>query len=183
MKKRLFVLSLLSMMVGVGCVGRAIREGVYGSTGAVGRARSIESVKVNLADYDAVKVENFLDDTQGLGNAAFLAALPGKVTEQIVTKTYLERQGGKVLRVSGRLINYDTGTTTDKIASPMEQALCRVELIDAASGDVLGIASCDAKAKSSIRKGPEELAEGMGKIIADWIIENDARGPRPEEKD
>jgi hypothetical protein len=65
---------------------------------------------VNLADYDAVKVENFSDETQGLGNTAFLAALPDKVTEQIVTKTYLTHQGGKVLRISGRLINYDTGT-------------------------------------------------------------------------
>jgi hypothetical protein len=34
-----------------------------------------------------------------------------------------------------------------------------------------------------VRKGPEELAEGMGKGIADWIIENDSRGARPEEKD
>ena len=183
MKKRLFALSLLVVLVGVGCLGRAIKEGVYGATGASGRARSIQSVKVNLANYDAVKVEKFSDDTQGLGNTAFLAAIPERVTEQIVTKTYMERQGGKVLRITGRLINYDTGTTTDKIAGPMEQAICRVQLIDAASGDVLGIASCDARAKSSVRKGPEELADGMGKGIADWIIENDSRGARPEEED
>ena len=182
MKKKLCLLGLLVILSGTGCVGRAIREGVYGATGAGGQARPIQLVTVNLADYDAVTVEAFSDDTQGLGNTAFLAALPEKVTEQIVSKTYMERRGSKVLRVSGRLINYDTGTTTDKIASPMEQAICRVQLIDAASGNVLGVASCDARAKSSIRKGPEELAEGMGKIIADWIIENDSRGERPEEE-
>ena len=182
MKKNLCLLSLLVVLSGAGCVGRVIREGVYGATGAGGRARPIQLVKVNLADYDAVVVEPFSDDTDGLGNTAFLAAIPEKVSEQIVSKTYMERQGSKVLRITGRLINYDTGTTTDKIAGPMEQAICRVKLIDASSGNVLGIASCDARAKSSIRKGPEELAEGMGKIIADWIIENDSRGGRPEKE-
>ena len=183
MKKTLCLLGLLFMVIAAGCIGRAIREGVYGATGAGGTSRDIQLVTTNLADYDAVVVERFSDDTQGLGNEAFLAAMPEKITQVLITKTYLTRQGGKVLRISGRLINYDTGTTMDKIASPMEQAICRVSLTDVTSGKVLGIASCDARAKSSVRKGPEELAEGMGKIIADWIIEHDSRGPRPEEKD
>ncbi len=181
MKKNLYLLGLLIVACSAGCLGRAIREGYSGATGASGRPRSIQSVTVNLANYDAVVVEPFSDDSQGLGNEAFMAALPAKVTEQIIQKTYLRQRGSKVLRITGRLINYDPGTTTDKIVGPMEQAVCRVKLIDAASGDVLGIASCDSRAKSSFRKGPEELAEGMGKVIADWIIEHDSRGSRPKE--
>ena len=160
-----------------------ISEGYHGAKGASGQARQLQAVTVNLSDYNAVEVEPFSDDTGGLGNEAFLAVVREKVTEEITTKTYLRRQGSKVLRITGKLINYDPGTTTDKIASPMETALCHVKLIDGASGGVLGIASCDSRAKSSVRKGPEELASGMGKIIADWIIEHDSRGARPEEKD
>ena len=182
MKKSMYLLSLLVAMGSVGC-GRVISEGYHGATGAKGRAQSVQLVTANLSDYDAVKVDSFSDDTAGLSNSSFLAVLPAKVTDQIVEKTYLGRQGAKVLRVSGSLIVYDTGTTTDKWADPMEQAICQVKLIDAASGDVLGIARCDSRAKSSVRKGPEELAEGMGKAIAEWIIEHDSRGARPEEKD
>ena len=122
MKKNLYLLGLLIVACSAGCIGRAIREGYYGAKGASGRARPIQSVTVDLADYDAVVVEPFSDDTQGLGNEAFMAVLPAKITEQIIQKTYLRHQGSKVLRITGRLINYDTGTTTDKIASPMEQA-------------------------------------------------------------
>ena len=183
MKKKLCLLSLLIVACSAGCIGRAIREGYYGAKGASGRARPIQLVTANLADYDAVVVEPFSDDSQGLGNEAFMAVLPAKITEQIIQKTYLRYQGSKVLRITGKLILYDTGTTRDKITGPREQAVCRVKLIDAASGDVLGEASCDSQAKSSIRKGPEELAEGMGKVIAEWIIEHDSRGARPEEKD
>ncbi len=183
MKKNLYLLGLLIVACSAGCLGRAIREGYSGATGATGRARPSQSVTANLADYDAVVVEPFSDDSQGLGNEAFMAVLPAKITEQIIQKTYLRGQGSKVLRISGKLILYDPGTTTDKIVGPMEQAVCQVKLIDAGSGDVLGIASCDSRAKSSFRKGPEELAEGMGRVIAEWIIEHDSRGARSEEKD
>ena len=178
----MYLLSLLVAMGSVGC-GRVISESYHGATGAKGRAQSIQLVTADLSSYDTVKVDSFSDETAGLGNSVFLAVLPTKVTEQVVEKTYLERQGSKVLRVSGSLIVYNTGTTTDKWADPMEEAICRVKLIDAASGEVLGEASCDSRAKSSVRKGPEELAEGMGKTIADWIIRHDSRGARPEKKD
>ena len=181
MKKSLCLLGLLIVVCSSGCLGRAISEGFHGAKGAGGRARPSRAVTVDLAGYDAVVVEAFLDDTRGLGNKAFMAVVPDNVTDEIVTRTYLRRRGNKVLRITGTLINYDTGTTTDKIASPMEQALCWVKLIDGASGDVLGIASCDSRAKSSVRKGPEELAAGIGKIIADWIVKHDSRGARPEE--
>ena len=182
MKKNLYLLGLLIVLTGVGC-GRLISEGYHGAKGAGGQASQIQAVRVNLSNYDAVVVESFSDDTEGLGNEAFLAVVSTKVTEEIITKTYLKGQGSKVLRITGSLILYDAGTTTDKWADPMEEAVCRVQIIDMASGGVLGIAKCVSRAKSSVRKGPEELASGMGKVIADWIIEHDTRGARPEEKD
>ena len=114
---------------------------------------------------------------------AFLSVVQHKVGEQIVKKTYLSAGGTRVLKISGKLIQYDTGSTTEKIAGPMEEAICAVKLIDRASGKVLGIANCTGRAKSSVRKGPEELGEGMGKAIASWIVENDTRGARPEDED
>ncbi len=183
MKKNLRLLGLLIVACSVGCLGRMVREGYHGAKGASGRARPIQSVTVNLADYDGFVVEPFSDGMEGQGNMAFLSVVQHKVGEQITKKTYLSPGGTKTLQISGTLIQYDPGTTTEKIAGPMEEAICLVKLIDRASGKVLGTANCTGRAKSSVRKGPEELAEGMGKAIAGWIVENDSRGARPEEKD
>ena len=65
----------------------------------------------------------------------------------------------------------------------MEEAVCRIKLTDKSSGKVLGSGDCYGRAKSSLRKGPEELAEGTGIGIAEWIIKYDTRGERPEEED
>ena len=182
MKKKLCLLSLLVVMSVAGC-SRVIKESYYGATGATGRFQALQSVTVNLADYDGFLVESFSDGMEGQGNMAFLSVVQHKVGEQIAKKTYLSAGGTKILQISGKLIQYDTGSTTEKIAGPMEEAICSVKLIDRASGTVLGTANCTGRAKSSVRKGPEELGEGVGKAIASWIVENDSRGARPEEKD
>ncbi|NIA07395.1 MAG: hypothetical protein GWP14_07150 [Actinobacteria bacterium] len=182
MKKKLCLLSLLGVLVSVGCLGRVIKESYYGATGATGRVNVLQNVKVDLSRYDSFSVEQFSDAMEGQGNMAFLAVVEKKVAEIVAKKTYLNATGTKSLKISGSLISYDTGTTTEKIAGPMEQAICRIKLIDADSGKVLGVADCLSRAKSSVRKGPEELGEGTGKGIAEWIIKNDSRGARPEEE-
>ena len=183
MKKRLFLVSLLVVLVGIGCVGRVIKESYYGATGASGRPNVLQSINVDLADYDSFRVEQFTDGMEGRGNMSFLAVVEEKVAQEIVKKTFLNSVGAKTVRISGSLISYDTGTTTEKIAGPMEEAICRIKLIDGSSGKVLGVADCLSRAKSSVRKGPEELGEGTGKGIVTWIIENDSRGGRPEEEE
>ena len=140
-------------------------------------------MKVVLAQYDGFEVKPFSDRMAGRGNRAFLATVQGKVSEEISKKTYLGTGGRNVLQIFGELTMYDPGTTTDKIVGPMEEAICQVKLVDKSSGKVLGLANCISRAKSSIVKGPEELAEGMGKAIAEWIVKNDTRGQRPKEKD
>jgi len=145
---------------------------------------AIQEVAVDLADYDSFIVEPFSDGMGGSGNRSFLAEVQQKVANRIIEKTYLTSEGKTVLRISGELIQYDEGSTTDKFVSPMQEAVCRVKLYDNSSGKVLGTANCTSRAKSSFRKGPEELAEGLGKAIADdWIVKHDSRGARPEEKD
>ena len=182
MKKNLFLLSLLAAVSVFGC-SRVIKESYYGATGATGRAKPLQTVSVDLAKYDSFKVEEFSDGMEGQGNTSFLGVVEDEVAQEIVKETYLERRGGKTLKITGELIAYDTGTLTDKVAGPMEEAVCRVKLIDADSGKVLGSSDCYSRAKSSVRKGPEELGEGTGKAIAKWIIEHDSRGARPEEED
>lgn len=183
MRDYIQALSLLVVVSCCGCIGRAFNEGYYGAKGATGRAEPLQSVYVDLAKYDAVAVQPFSDGMEGYGNKAFLYSVEEAVKYRIIAKTHLDSHGDKVLQVSGALIHYDTGTTADKIVSPMEQAICRVKLTDKSSGKVLGMADCISRAKSSFRKGPEELADGMGKAVAKWIIEHDTRGARPEEED
>ena len=176
---------LVMALIIVGCVGcsRIIKEAYYGATGATGRINELKEVKVDLAKYDGFEVQPFSDGMEGRGNTAFLAVVQAKVSEEIIKKTYLGTGGRNVLQISGELISYDTGSTTEKVAGPMEEAVCRIKLVDKSSGDVLGIGDCFGRAKSSARKGPEELAEGTGKGIAKWIVKYDSRGERPKEKD
>jgi len=169
----------------VGCVGcsRIFKEAYYGATGATGRVSELQQVRVDLAKYNGFEVKPFSDRMEGRGNAEFLAEVEAKISEEIIKKTYLGTGGRNVLQISGELISYDTGSTTEKIAGPMEQAVCRITLVDKSSGEVLGTGDCYGRAKSSARKGPEELAEGTGKGIAKWIVEHDSRGERPKEQD
>jgi hypothetical protein len=52
---------------------------------------------------------------------------------------------------------------------PLDEAICRVQFIDAANGAVLGEANCTGRVKSSVRTGPQELAKGVGKAIKKLI--------------
>lgn len=176
---------LVMALIIVGCVGcsRIIKEAYYGATGATGRVSELQEVNVDLAKYDGFEVKPFSDGMEGRGNAAFLAVVEAKISEEIIKKTYLATGGTNVLQVFGELRTYDTGSTTEKVTGPMEQAVCRIKLVDKSSGEVLGTGDCLARAKSSARKGPEELAEGTGKGIAKWIVKYDTRGERPKEKD
>ena len=182
MKKNLCLFGLLIVVGSIGC-SRIFKEAYYGATGATGRVSELQKVEVDLSKYDGFEVKPFSDRMEGTGNTAFLAVVEAKVSEEIVKKTYLGTGGRNVLQISGELISYDTGSTTEKIAGPMEQAVCRITLVDKSSGEVLGIGDCLSRAKSSARKGPEELGEGTGKGIAEWIVKYDTRGERPKEKD
>ena len=182
MKRTLCLLGLLLGLTSVGC-SRIASESVHTTRGATASATALKAITIDLADYDSFVVKSFSDGMGGMGNASFLAAVPGKVSDRIIEKTFLTRGGARTLCISGELIQYDEGSTTDVIVDPMQQALCRVTLSDESSGAILGVANLDSRAKSSFRKGPEELADGLGKGIADWIIKNDTRGPRPQEKD
>jgi len=176
---------LVMALIIVGCVGcsRIFKEAYYGATGATGRVSELQQVRVDLAKYNGFEVKPFSDRMEGTGNTAFLAVVEAKVSEEIVKKTYLGTGGRNVLQISGELISYDTGSTTEKVTGPMEQAVCRIKLVDKSSGEVLGTGDCLSRAKSSARKGPEELGEGTGKGIAEWIVKYDTRGERPKEKD
>jgi prophage DNA circulation protein len=57
----------------------------------------------------------------------------------------------------------------DQVFGPFEEVVARVELVDKASGTVLGVANCIGRSNTSVNKGVNKKAEGLSKAIAIWI--------------
>jgi len=181
---------LLTAMLG-GC-SRGIKESVYALTGSTGKAvvlQGRETAGTLARSYGAVRVEPFASDVGDNCPPEFLARLPAAIQEQLryrdrsfgetVTVKASEELGpfftgpaDKVLVINGRVIQYDIGGTVDKVAGPLDEAICRVQVSDSVSGAVLLEGNCTGRVKSSIRTGPRELAEGVGKGIRDMLKPN-----------
>lgn len=192
-KLMILVLALLVVACQSGC-SRGLKEAAYGITGSSGRPVYLSGNKSQVSGvthkYGGFEYEPFTNDIGALCPPAFLAALPGALDEELryrdrslsETLTFKEKEElgyflvgpiDKKLRISGRVIQYDTGTNIDKILGPMQEAVCRVQIYDAQSGNLLVEANCVARAKSSVRNGPQELAEGIAKAVKKMLEPDD----------
>jgi len=61
---------------------------------------------------------------------------------------------------------------------PLEEAVCEVQLVDKASGEVIGNATCVGRSTATVNQGLDKKAQGLAKAIVDWIKSN-----RPEDDD
>ena len=178
---------LLAGVIG-GC-SRGIKESVYALTGSTGKAvllQGRETAGTLAATYGTVRVEPFSNDVGDNCPPEFLAHLPAAIEEQLryrdpsfkerITAKAKEELGPfltgpaeKTLVIHGRVIQYDIGGTADKVAGPLDEAICRIQVSDSTSGTQLVEANCTGRVKSSLRTGPKELAEGVGKGIRDLL--------------
>jgi hypothetical protein len=169
-----------------GC-SRGIKEGLYAITGAGGKATLIQGHQDQLSTvasrFGGVRIELFENEVGSVCPDAFLTALPNAVQEQLRyrprsvggTLTGAQKQpffagpADKLLVIRGRVIQYDVGGTKDKILGPLDEVICRTEFVDSATGETLAVANLTGRAKSSFRTGPQELANGVAKGIADLL--------------
>ena len=190
-KKTLLSIVLLWCLVYTGgCYSRVAKEALYGIKGADGRSVIIQGrqheISMLASQYGSFKIGEIKNDIGSAGNDLFLATLPKALNEILSYRDasfgetlegkdkqelgpFLTGPPNKTLLITGVLIHYDLGDLLDKIAGPMQEAICRIEIRDADTNKLLVEVNCVGRAKSSFRKGPEELAEGVAKAVRELL--------------
>ena len=179
-KKTIVVLTLtlLALSVLPGC-GRGVKEGLYAVTGASGKVQVISGNKDAINDlanqYGNVTIESFGNSAHPDVPYQFFTKLQDKLAEEPKYRKdpsgddpgvpFFTGPAHRTIVIRGDLIHYESAELMDMATGPLEQAICRVRLYDAASNQPLGEANCSGQAKSSVRKGPEELAHGVAKAV------------------
>jgi len=180
--KRGLVIGLVGAVLIAGCMGTAVKQAYYGVTGASGRYFEIKNLggPTSLLAYRSAQVASF-DPSPMLGAiprdvvAAVRPAVAGKLAELDAFRT----GGGKpTLLIRGKFMDYEPGGSALRAAGIAENPFltAQVEILNADTKQVLGIAMVTGTVKSAVRVGPDELAEGMAKAVKD-LLESHMKRP------
>lgn len=179
-KIRLAVISMTCVFISGGCTSRIIKEGFYGATGSSGHyillAGDEEQCRALPSSHGAVQMGSIKNMIGDACPPQFMQYLLERIPEELQEedkneendtrkKPFLRGLANKKLLITGTIIHYDEGKLLDKIVGPMEEAICRLQIRDAQTNTLYAEANFVSRAKSSVRKGPKELAEGIGKAI------------------
>ena len=172
------VVVLVAMFFCCGC-SRVAKEGLYSFQGASGKFIIIKGSGAQLSGladgYGKVKIEPFTSDINSVCPRDFFSKLAIELPEKLEYRKepkkdkpgirFFQGPGDRTLVIRGTVIHYETADLMGVAMGPMEQAICRVSFIDQSDETVLGEVNCIGRVKSSLRKGPGELAEGVAKGV------------------
>jgi hypothetical protein len=159
-------------MASSGC-STLIKQSYYGVKGASGKFYEVKVVdSATLTQYKRVKFAPF---TSGLGEHVpeeMITELNGRAPEALA-EAYLFYPEGKTLRITGNVIHYTgksglAGSLGNTIGG-RDECVCRMQLHDDETGTLIGEAVCWGVVKSAVRRGADELGEGVGKGVAKWF--------------
>ena len=174
---RLALILVTFVMISGGCTSRIIKEGYYGATGSSGHYILLAGDKQQCRQlpfsHGAVQIGSIPNTIGYACPPQFIQILPKSLTDEFLKKekendeekSFLRGPANKKLLITGTVIHYDEGKLLDQIVGPMEEAICRLQIRDAQTNTLYAEANFVSRAKSSVRKGPKELAEGIGKAI------------------
>jgi hypothetical protein len=172
-------------MISGGCTSRIIKEGYYGATGSSGHYILLSGDEQQCRklpfSHGVVQMDSIQNMIGDACPAQFIQILPKSITDELLKKEkendekkpFLRGPANKKLLITGAVIHYDEGKLLDQIVGPMEEAICRLQIRDAQTNTLYAEANFVSRAKSSVRKGPKELAEGIGKAIKKLLKSKD----------
>ena len=182
-----YLLSATVALASGGC-STAVKQAYYGVRGAQGKFYEVKVVDPGvLAKYKSVRVEPFTNEIGDCVPPQVIAEV-NEQTPKSLAESGLFYPDGKAVRVKGRIVHF-TGKSGLKgsvgsVIGGSEECVCRVELLDGESGQVIGEAICWGIVKSAVRRGSGELGAGVGKGVENWIekrLPEDVREKRKEE--
>lgn len=173
MFRKALCVGLYCLVIGLTGCTTLLKQGYYTARGAEGRFYELEVLDPGrLVTFRSATVEPFANE---LGNRvpADVIREVNENTPRTVAASHLFYPDGKRLRIRGRIIHF-TGRSglvgaVGSVISGAEDCVCRVELLDDASGERIGEAICWGSVKSALRRGAAEFGVGVGKGVAAWL--------------
>ncbi|MBE3097073.1 MAG: DUF4410 domain-containing protein [Planctomycetes bacterium] len=189
MKRVMLVGLLATLAVSAGCLGTIAKQAYYGATGASGRYFEIRDLGSpgSLDRYQGIQVEPF-DPSLMLG--AIPSDVVGAVQPDIIDR--LTETGGfaevgarvsarPALIIRGRFMDYDPGSSAARAVYGTDPTLtAQIQLIDAETNQVIGVAMVTGTVKSVVRANPRELASGVSKAVQGLLSAHMTRKPKDE---
>jgi hypothetical protein len=166
-----------ALLVGQGCVGRLIDEGIEKVLGPTPKLLPLdpkwpEKDPAYLASYRnfelVLPIKSEFPDTP----AEFMTYLPTKFAEQMGARDLPTGKQGKTLLVNVTILAYQPVASYNKALGPTEEVVARVELVDKDTTKLVGKAVCIGRTYQSIGLGPKWKAWGLCRAIVDkWLDE------------
>ena len=180
--KRGPVICLVGAVLMAGCVSTVAKQAYYGVTGASSRYLEIRTLggPTSLLAYRSAQVEAF-DPSPMLGAIPqdVVAAVRPAVAAKLAELDAFRTGGGKpTLLIRGKFMDYEPGGSALRAAGIAENPFltAQVEIVNADSKQVLGIAMVTGTVKSAVRVGSDELAEGLAKAVK-GLLESHMKKP------
>ena len=175
---------LAAALLVAGCIGTAAKQAYYGVTGASGRYFEVRTLggSTSLLKYLSAQVEAF-DPAPMLGvipREVVTAVRPVIARELTEPESFRLAAGGRpALLVRGKFVDYDPGGAPLRaVGFGVDPFLtAQIEIVDADSGHVLGVAMVTGTVKSAVRVGPNELADGLAKAVK-GLLEAHMKAPK-----
>lgn len=153
----------------------AAGEGIAAMRGASGtytEIKPVADVKDNLAlsQYTNFELGTIKDSFGGKVPERLFLALTPEFDKAIRNAKLPTDPTGKTLIIRGEIVYFELrGSALGLVLSDVEEVVTRLELVDKASGRVLGTAMCVGRTTHRMTMGIDKKAEGLARAIAEWI--------------
>ncbi len=170
MKRRaILMVSLVGLTALIGGCGTAIGEGAALAMGASGSPTPLQEVSTNLGVYRRFELGAITDDMGGKVPRELFILLPGAFAKELEEEKIPNSSSGKTLLIQGKILHYQSASSTAVATAGTEFVVARIELVDKDSGQVLGVANCAGWTSKRVTLGIPEKAQGLARAIVKWI--------------
>ena len=167
-----------------GCV-TAAKQALYSVTGARGHFYEVRVVDPQaLGRIGYVRVEPFSNSLGPRVPSRVVTQLDRRIADKLA-EAHLFSGSGDELVVRGTVVHF-TGKSglagsIGSVIGGADVCVCRIQLVDAGTGQSIGEGVCWGEVKSAIRRGSREYGDGVGEGLIRWIRKR--LPPRPDRRD
>jgi hypothetical protein len=176
MRTTIFRVALLLVvcLTAGGCTGTIIREASGAVMGAKGTFMPIMPLSPDkqakpLGQYRRFELGPITDDIGGKTPVGFAEYLQREFPDEVKKARLPDQLQDKALVIRGKIIYYESASTVGYVLGPLEEVICRAEMVDKQTGRVLGVANCVGRTKAVNNSGVRTKASGLAKAFVRWI--------------
>ncbi len=171
MTRRLIMLIVAAgLLSSGGCASRIFKEST--EWGGQGSYLTISALATRsstpFGDYTHFQLERLDDNSGGHTPAEVFATIPQYFAEELAERR-LPNHEGKTMIIRGAIWHYEKAGLIGQVFGPQEEAIARVQFIDAESRRVLVEANIVGRTKTTQNQNPSEKARGLARGIVKVI--------------